>query len=83
MNFQVGLFYLDTDDNTNYYVVTSELDYWAQVTAPFTPFLNSAPPYYINATPSASLEVDRGVRRAVLGRDRDAQVDRRPALHAR
>jgi len=55
-NFQVGLFYLDTDDNTNYYVVTSELDYWAQVTAPFTPFLNSAPPYYINATPSASLK---------------------------
>ena len=28
-------------------------------------------------------EVDRGIRRAVLGRDRDAQVDRRPALHAR
>ena len=55
-NFQVGLFYLDTDDNTNYYVVTSELDYWAQVTAPFSPFLNSAPPYYINATPSASLK---------------------------
>ena len=55
-NFQFGLFYLDTDDNTNYYVVTSELDYWAQVTAPFSPFLNSAPPYYINATPSASLK---------------------------
>jgi outer membrane receptor protein involved in Fe transport len=55
-NFQLGVFYLDTDDNTNYYVVTSELDYWAQVTAPFTPFLDSAPPYYINATPSASLK---------------------------
>lgn len=55
-NFQIGAFYFDTDDNTNYYVVTSELDYWAQVTAPFTPFLNSAPPYYINATPSASLK---------------------------
>ena len=26
------------------------------MTAPFTPFLNSAPPYYINATPSASLK---------------------------
>ncbi len=56
VNFQIGAFYFDTDDNTNYYVVTSELDYWAQVTAPFTPFLNSAPPYYINATPSASLK---------------------------
>jgi iron complex outermembrane recepter protein len=56
-NFQVGLFYLDSDDNTNYYVVTSELDYWAQLTAPFSQVpLNSAPPYYINATPSASLK---------------------------
>jgi iron complex outermembrane receptor protein len=55
-NFQVGAFYLDTDDNTNYYVVTSELDYWAAVTRPFSPFLDSAPPYYINATPSASLK---------------------------
>ena len=32
LNFQVGVFYLESDDNTNYYVVTSELDYWAQVT---------------------------------------------------
>jgi outer membrane receptor protein involved in Fe transport len=56
-NFQVGLFYLDTDDNTNYYVVTSELDYWAAVTRPFAAGgVSSAPPYYINATPSASLK---------------------------
>ena len=57
LNFQVGAFYLDTDDATNYYVVTSELDYWAQVTRPYSQFgVNSAPPYYINATASASLE---------------------------
>jgi outer membrane receptor protein involved in Fe transport len=56
-NFQVGAFYFDTDDNTNYYVVTSELDYWAQVTAPFAAGgVASAPPYYINATPNASLQ---------------------------
>jgi iron complex outermembrane recepter protein len=56
LNFQIGAFFLNSDDNTNYYVVTSELDYWAQVTAPYSPFLDSAPPYYINATPSAALK---------------------------
>ena len=45
-NFQLGVFYFDTDDNTNYYVVTSELDYWAQVTAPFTPFRGDRYTYY-------------------------------------
>jgi outer membrane receptor protein involved in Fe transport len=57
VELQFGLFYLDSDDNTNYYVVTSELDYWAQVTRPFAAGgVDSAPPYYINATPSASLK---------------------------
>jgi iron complex outermembrane receptor protein len=57
LNFQVGAFYLDSDDATNYYVVASELDYWAQVTRPFAPFaVNSAPPFYGNTTPVASLQ---------------------------
>ena len=55
-NFQVGAFYMDADEATNYFVVTSELDYWAQVTRAYSPFVSSAPPYYINATPSASLK---------------------------
>jgi iron complex outermembrane receptor protein len=57
LNFQAGVFYLETNDDTNYYVVTTELDYWAQVTRAFAPFgVDSAPPYYINATPEAKLE---------------------------
>ena len=83
MNFQVGVFYLDTDDNTNYYVVTSELDYWAQVTAPFTPFLELGAAVLHQCHAERLAEVERGVRRAVLGRDRDDEVDRGPALHAR
>ena len=82
-NFQVGLFYMDSDDNTNYYVVTSELDYWAQVTAPFTPFLNSAPPYYINATPSASLKSSAAFGEVYWDADREDEVDAGRALHAR
>jgi iron complex outermembrane recepter protein len=56
LNFQLGLFYLDVEEDTNYYVVTSELDYWAQVTRAYSPFVNSAPPYFINATPLAGLK---------------------------
>jgi outer membrane receptor protein involved in Fe transport len=56
VNFQIGLFYFETDDETSYYVVTSELDYWAQVTRAYAPFVNSAPPYYINETALAGLE---------------------------
>ena len=57
INFQLGVFYFETDDSTNYYVVTSELDYWAQVTRPYAAFgVNSAPPYYINETALAGLK---------------------------
>jgi iron complex outermembrane receptor protein len=57
LNFLLGAFYFESDENTNYYVVTSELDYWAQVTRPYAAFgVNSAPPYYINATPLAGLQ---------------------------
>ena len=71
------------DDNTNYYVVTSELDYWAQVTRAVhaVPELGAAVLHQRDAERLA--EVERSVRRAVLGRDRDVQVDRGPALHAR
>jgi iron complex outermembrane receptor protein len=56
LNFQFGLFYFDTDVDENYTVVTSELDYWALVSSAYSPYVDSAPPYYINATPSASLK---------------------------
>lgn len=53
LNFQVGVFYFDTKTDENYFVVTSELDYWAQVTRPYAAFgVTSAPPYYINAMPA-------------------------------
>lgn len=48
-NFQLGAIYFDSDDDENYYVVTTELDYAAL-------FLQSQPPYYINATPSARIK---------------------------
>ena len=56
LNFQLGLFYFESDDATDYYVVTSELDYWAQVTRPYAAFgVSSAPPFYINQTALAGL----------------------------
>ncbi|HEX2495059.1 MAG TPA: TonB-dependent receptor, partial [Steroidobacter sp.] len=48
-NVQVGVFYFDSDDVESYQVATTELDYAGIV-------LQSYPPYYINDTPSASLE---------------------------
>lgn len=57
LDFLLGAFYFDTKAAENYYVVTSELDYWAQVTRPYAAFgVGSAPPYYINSTPSATLK---------------------------
>jgi iron complex outermembrane recepter protein len=49
VNFQIGALYFDSDDNENYYVVTTELDYAALL-------LGVNPPIFVNATPSASLE---------------------------
>ncbi len=54
VNFQVGALYFDSDDEENYYVVTTELDYASILLQAIG--RNATPPLFINATPSASLE---------------------------
>ncbi len=49
VNFQLGVFYFESDDDTNYSIATTELDYAAG-------FLGSQPPLYNNATPLAGLK---------------------------
>ena len=49
LNFQLGAIYFDTDDNNNYSIATTELDYAARL-------LGSQPPIYNNSTPVASLK---------------------------
>jgi len=53
INFQVGAFYMHANDDENYYVVTTELDYAALI---FAANSNAVPPYFISQTPSASLK---------------------------
>ncbi|HEY8540298.1 MAG TPA: TonB-dependent receptor, partial [Steroidobacteraceae bacterium] len=48
LNFQIGALYFNADDEENYLIATTELDYAATV-------LNLAPPVYANTTPSAGL----------------------------
>jgi iron complex outermembrane receptor protein len=55
LNLQLGLFYLHSDDATNYYVASTELDYWAQVTRAYSPAVSSAPPFFVSATPIATI----------------------------
>jgi outer membrane receptor protein involved in Fe transport len=54
VNFQVGAFYMHSNDDENYYVVVTELDYAAMIFA--STGQDAAPPFYINQTPSASLK---------------------------
>jgi iron complex outermembrane receptor protein len=49
LNFQIGALYFDADDEENYLIATTELDYAATV-------LGLAPPFYANTTPSAALK---------------------------
>jgi outer membrane receptor protein involved in Fe transport len=61
VNFQIGALYFDADDEENYYVATTELDYasllfQALSSAPGAAPLPGAPPIFLNGTPSASLE---------------------------
>jgi iron complex outermembrane recepter protein len=53
-NFQLGALYFDAENEDNYYVVTTELDYASILLQALG--ANSTPPLFINATPEASLE---------------------------
>ncbi|NJO12656.1 MAG: TonB-dependent receptor, partial [Gammaproteobacteria bacterium] len=53
-NFQIGALYFDSDDEENYYVATTELDYASLLLQAVG--LGAEPPIFLNGTPSASLE---------------------------
>ena len=54
INFQLGLFYFDSEDDTTYSIATTELDYAAAIFA--SGGGTAKTPFYINDTPLASLK---------------------------